>query len=72
MRSSCIPEVLLADPTRACCRFGSVGGGNVVFNGDSFSLKQRLPLPLRRLGLRYPRFELEVRLGWYGTTVQGF
>ena len=38
---------------------GAGEGSNVVYNGDGFSVKQRVPLPLGMLGLRYPRFELE-------------
>lgn len=41
-------------------RFGSVGDGNMVYSGDGFSLKQRIPLPLHKFKLRYPRVELEV------------
>lgn len=34
-------------------------GGNMVYSGDGFSVKQRVPLPLGLLGLEYPRFDLE-------------
>lgn len=34
-------------------------GGNMVYSGDGFSVKQRVPLPLGLLGLQYPRFDLE-------------
>ena len=40
-------------------RFGSVGSGNVVYSGDGFSVKQRVPLPLGLLNLDYPKIDLE-------------
>ncbi|EFN53463.1 expressed protein [Chlorella variabilis] len=39
--------------------FGSSSGGNVVFAGDGFNVKQRVPIPRRWVGIPYPRFELE-------------
>lgn len=40
-------------------RFGSVGSGNIVATGDGFHLKQRLPIPVGLIGLKYPKFDLE-------------
>lgn len=40
-------------------RFGSGGDGNIVYAGDGFSVKQRVPLPLKLLGVEYPKVDLE-------------
>lgn len=40
-------------------RFGSVGDGNIVFAGDGFHCKQRVPVPLGWAGVTYPKLDLE-------------
>ncbi|KAL4459124.1 hypothetical protein ABPG75_013989 [Micractinium tetrahymenae] len=35
------------------------GSGNVVYTGDGFNLKQRVPIPSRWTGLKWPKVELE-------------
>lgn len=35
------------------------GSGNIVYTGDGFNLKQRVPIPSRWTGLKWPRVEVE-------------
>lgn len=35
------------------------GSGNIVYTGDGFNLKQRVPIPSSWTGLQWPKFELE-------------
>ena len=60
-----LPGISFRDHFKPLCgfqlRFGGVsrGDGDVVYSGEGFSVKQRVPLPLGLLGLRYPAVDLE-------------